>query len=184
LRIIAGLAKGRALHTPKGQATRPTADRVKEAIFSTLADRINKARVLDAFAGSGALGLEALSRGAKEAVFTEKDRSAFAALHKNIQMLDLPGAKAYFADCLRLISTWKEEKRQFDLVFLDPPYGKGLVDKALAMIQSADLLAPEAIVIIETAAKDSEVFLPQGLNLLKTARYGDTSISYYIKDCI
>lgn len=184
MRIIAGLAKGRTLHAPKGQATRPTADRIKEAIFSTLADRIDQARVLDAFAGSGALGLEALSRGAKEAVFIEKDRSAFASLCKNMQMLDLPGAKAHFADCLRLMPTWKEEARQFDLIFLDPPYNKGLLDKALAAMRVAHLLAPKAIIIIETAAKDGEVFMPQGLILLKTSKYGDTSVSYYVKDFI
>ncbi|MGI5891404.1 MAG: 16S rRNA (guanine(966)-N(2))-methyltransferase RsmD [Bacillota bacterium] len=184
MRIIGGLAKGRSLKTVKGYATRPTADRVKEAIFNTLAPKLVDARFLDAFAGSGALGLEALSRGAKEAVFIEKNRSAFTVLKKNLQLLNLPNTVAYCADCIKIIPILGQKKRKFDLIFLDPPYDEGFLDKALHAIMAADLLANNGIIIIETDGKEREKFSQSGLKLLKKSKYGDTSVIYYTGDSI
>ncbi|MEG2213907.1 MAG: 16S rRNA (guanine(966)-N(2))-methyltransferase RsmD [Clostridiales bacterium] len=134
VRIIAGKCRGRRLATAKGQNTRPTGDRVKEAIFSTLGQRLPQARVLDVFAGSGALGLEALSRGAAGAVFLEKDALARQVINKNIQTLALPGAKLYAGAAEQLLPQLKSRGTIdcFELIFLDPPYNRGLLNPMIA----------------------------------------------------
>ena len=136
MRIIAGKAKGRTLATLKGMHTRPTADRVKEAIFSVLGDRVSDARVLDAFAGSGALGLEAISRGAAEAWFMEKDRAAAEICAKNIAALGFFACHLLRGDCLKLLPKLSSagEPACFDLIFADPPYNRGLLNPLLSLI--------------------------------------------------
>ena len=152
MRIVAGLWRGRALVAAKGDTTRPTADRVRQALFDMLlhapwAGRgsVVGATVLDAFAGTGALGLEALSRGAAHAYFIEPDRAALAALRANIATLNAP-ATIHPGDATR-----PPPGVPCGLVFLDPPYGKGLVERALAALAAAGWLAPDALVIAETA---------------------------------
>lgn len=153
MRIIGGRWRGRPLQAPPGQATRPTADRVREALFSMLTSRLGSFEgltVLDGFAGTGALGFEALSRGAARAVFVEKDAAAARVLAANIATL---GADA---DLLTMpVATLPRARRACDLVLLDPPYGEGLAEPALAHLMAQGWIAPHALVSVETAAKEA-----------------------------
>jgi 16S rRNA (guanine966-N2)-methyltransferase len=159
MRIIAGAWRGRALVAPPGPATRPTADRVRQALFDMLLhapwggrEAIEGARVLDAFAGTGALGLEALSRGAAEACFMETDRAALAALRANIAACRA-GDRAMVtpADATRPPAA----PAPCALVFLDPPYGQALVPRALTALRAAGWLAAGALIVAETAAAEA-----------------------------
>lgn len=161
MRIIAGECRGRTLHAPPGQVTRPTADRVRQALFDTLAhapwagaDLLRGARVLDGFAGTGALGLEALSRGAASAVFIEQNRAALRALRENVATCGMGDRAVIRAmDMLRLPA--RGAAGPVDLVFLDPPYDQGLPGRALAVLERGGWLHPETLVVVETAAAES-----------------------------
>ncbi len=164
MRIVAGLWRGRALTAPKGDSTRPTADRVRQALFDMLLhapwakgadgrEAVVDAIVLDAFAGTGALGLEALSRGASHAHFLERDRAALAALRANVAALKAP-ATIHAADATR-----PPPGTPCTLVFLDPPYGQGLIERALPALEAAGWLAPAALLVAETA-RDEPLNLP------------------------
>jgi 16S rRNA (guanine966-N2)-methyltransferase len=174
VRVIAGTAGGRRLVTPKGDRTRPTADRVRESLFSSLQPRLPGARVLDLFAGSGALAVEALSRGAAHATLVERARPALAAIRANLETAgvedratvvaaDLPGALA-------------RVDGPFDLVFLDPPYAldRDVLEAVLARL--ADLCAPDTAVRLEQATRAGVPPWPDTLLPGRTRRYGDTSI--------
>jgi 16S rRNA (guanine966-N2)-methyltransferase len=168
MRIIAGDWRGRSLVAPPGAATRPTSDRAREALFSMLQSRLGsfaELRVADLFAGTGALGLEALSRGAGHCTFAETDRAALEALRRNIAAL---GAEAR-AD-VRPLDAARIGGGPYDLVFLDPPYGSGLGSLALDRLRASGALAPGALVSLETAA--GEEAAPVGLELLAERRYG------------
>lgn len=157
MRIIAGEWRGRVLRAPDGKATRPTSDRAREALFSMLASRLGSfegLRVADLFAGTGALGLEALSRGAARCTFVENDRGALAALKANVDALGAGGR----AD-IRAQSALAAIGGPFDLVMLDPPYGTGLGQQALAGLARRDALAPGCLVSIETA-RDEDTAVP------------------------
>ena len=155
MRIVAGRHRGRNLAAPAGEATRPTADRVRQALFDMLwhapwagRERIEGARVLDAFAGTGALGLEALSRGAARVVFIEPERAALAALRRNIATLKAEGETRVIAgDATRPPAS----DAPCSLVFLDPPYGKALVPRALDALRAAGWIAGDALVVAEVA---------------------------------
>ncbi len=179
MRVIAGRAKGRQLQTPKGMSTRPTGAKVREAIFSVLASKITNKRVLDVFAGTGAMGLEALSRGAKEATFIEKDRAAQKALKQNIENIGFcEEVKIFNGDCLKFLP---DMRGPFDLVFLDPPYNKGYVNKIMPLLAKPGFLAQEGIIVLETAAKEKEIPADDCWLLQKESKYGDTAVLYYQK---
>ncbi|HLG86396.1 MAG TPA: 16S rRNA (guanine(966)-N(2))-methyltransferase RsmD [Alphaproteobacteria bacterium] len=175
MRIIAGTHRGRRLEAPADQAVRPTADRVREALFSILAHRLGGfagKRVLDAFAGSGALGLEALSRGAESAVFMDKDRTALALCRRNAESLGLSeNSNFLYADATKPPPT----DQACGLVLLDPPYGKSLGSKALAALAEAGWVADGAITIIETDRTCPED-CPAGFEMLDRRDYGRTRI--------
>ncbi|MDA8052467.1 MAG: 16S rRNA (guanine(966)-N(2))-methyltransferase RsmD [Rhodospirillales bacterium] len=180
MRIIGGALRGRRLIAPAGSATRPTADRVRQALFDILAHApwsepgtIEGARVLDAFAGSGALGLEALSRGAAEAVFFETDARACRALSANIAGCGMEGrARIIAADAAR-----PPPGAPCSLVFLDPPYGEAaLPARALAALVAAGWLAPAAFVVVETAADST---LPPLATLLAERRHGAARLGFF-----
>ena len=160
MRIIAGECRGRTLHAPAGQTTRPTADRVRQALFDTLAhapwaglDSLRGARVLDGFAGTGALGLEALSRGAASACFIERDRAALRALRENIANCGMQDRSTVRAlDMLRLPPAGAAGP--VDLVFLDPPYNQDLPVRALSVLDRGGWLHPTTLVVVETAAAE------------------------------
>jgi len=159
MRIIAGRHRGRALQAPPGEATRPTADRVRQALFDMLWHApwggrmtIQDQLVLDAFAGTGALGLEALSRGADHATFLETGRAALAALRANIAAC---GEEARTAVLATDATRPPRARVPCGLVFLDPPYGKGLVPRAVAALEAAGWIAPGAIIVAETGAQEA-----------------------------
>jgi 16S rRNA (guanine966-N2)-methyltransferase len=176
MRIVGGRLRGRALAGPKSAAIRPTADRLRESLFNILAhaygDPVSGARVLDLFAGTGALGLEALSRGAAFALFVDDGAEARALLRQNVEALGLGGTTRIFRrDATRLGLAHPVEP--FSLVFLDPPYGKGLAEKALASAREGGWLAPGALILVEEAA-DAAFTTPDGFEEAERRRYDDT----------
>jgi 16S rRNA (guanine966-N2)-methyltransferase len=171
-RVIAGRFGGRRLQAPPGDATRPTADRVREALFSILGDRTRDARVLDLFAGSGALGLEALSRGARAATFVERAQPALDCLRTNLEALGAE-AEVVRADALRWLRGASAGARQYDLVFLDPPYRRaGALGAELSDVLPV-VLAPGALVVTES---DRRAPLELSIPATDERRYGDTLI--------
>lgn len=172
LRVIAGSHGGRRLRAPAGAATRPTSDRVREALFSVLGDRVAGARVLDLFAGSGALGLEALSRGAASAVFVDSAPAAVAVVRANLIALDVT-ADVRRADARAYLRSARTAAHQYDLVFLDPPYrlagrlGPGLTEAV------PGVLAPDGYIVTES---DCRAPLDLDLPVTDERRYGDTLI--------
>jgi 16S rRNA (guanine(966)-N(2))-methyltransferase RsmD len=179
VRIIAGELGGRVLKAPAGRATRPTSERVREALFSILGD-VEGLAVLDVFAGSGALGLEALSRGAARAVFVEDARAALGALKKNVDALDVgERVRVVAAPADRALSRLAAEHERFGLAFLDPPYASGDGARALAALADAGVLAPGAWVVLERATRGAPVPAPEGLALAFERGYGDTTIAFY-----
>jgi 16S rRNA (guanine966-N2)-methyltransferase len=172
MRVIAGRYRGRRLQAPPGAATRPTSDRVREALFSVLADRVEGARVLDLFAGSGALGIEALSRGAAAVTFVDSAPAAIRAVRSNLDALGA-AAEVRRADARRFLGAAPAAARQYDLVFLDPPYRlAGRLGSELTAALPA-VLAPGAAVVAES---DRRGPLELGLPILDERRYGDTLI--------
>jgi 16S rRNA (guanine966-N2)-methyltransferase len=175
VRIVGGRFGGRTLRAPRGRGTRPTPERVREALFSILAD-VGGAQVLDLFAGSGALAIEALSRGAASATFVDSSRAATAAIHRNLDSLGLEG-EVRRQDAFTFLESARGRTRQYDLVFLDPPYRH---TTALGRELSAALipvLAPDARVVAES---DRRAPLELGaLRSLDERRYGDTLIRIY-----
>lgn len=180
MRIVAGAAKGRRLVAPVG-ATRPTSDRAREALFSSLAAslRLDGARVLDLYAGTGAVGLEALSRGADEAVFVESNRSALAVLRRNVETVGLPGAQVFPGAVASYLAG--EPVPPFDLVFADPPYDLDnfKVTGMLARLSEPGRLAPDAFVVVERSARGSAPVWPAGfITPVREKRYGDSVLWY------
>jgi 16S rRNA (guanine966-N2)-methyltransferase len=172
VRVIAGAHGGRRLQAPRGAATRPTSDRVREALFSVLGARVDGAAVLDLFAGSGALGLEALSRGAAAVTFVDSAPAAVAAVRANLAALGVD-AELRRADALRFLETASRSQRHYDLVFLDPPYR--LAERLGRPLSEAlpAVLAPGAWVVAES---DRRAPLELQLPLHDERRYGDTLI--------
>jgi 16S rRNA (guanine966-N2)-methyltransferase len=178
MRIVGGRLRGRALAAPKSNAVRPTADRLREALFNILVhaydDPVTDARVLDLFAGTGALALEALSRGAAFALFVDDGAEARALLRENVEALGLGGVTRIFRrDATKLGPAHPIEP--FALVFLDPPYGQGLAEKALAAARAGGWLTADALIVVEEAAK-SGFAAPEGFDELERRAYDDTMI--------
>lgn len=177
MRIIAGRFKQRRLHTPEGMETRPTLGRVKESLFSMLFEHIEQARVLDLFAGSGALGLEALSRGAKSAVFCDKAKSALHALRRNIDMLQVKSETEVIAgDWTSALQKLRDENRQFDLIFIDPPYNFNPAP-ILEQIQMFKTLGKHGIIILEHGS-EKEITTIAGFRISKERQYKETVLTF------
>ncbi|MEQ1889372.1 MAG: 16S rRNA (guanine(966)-N(2))-methyltransferase RsmD [Alphaproteobacteria bacterium] len=191
MRIIGGVHRGRALVAPDGGATRPTSERVREALFNILSHGIpharetalpQGARVLDLFAGSGALGLEALSRGALRVLFVDNAPAARAAIRENIETLQAAGAaKLYRRDAGNLGPMESNCGGPFDLAFLDPPYHSGLIHPALEGLREGGWLNPQAVLVIELASNE---LLPEhpGYTELDRRVYGDTMLVFLKRD--
>jgi len=177
MRVIAGSARRTPLVAPKGQHTRPTADRVKENLFNIIAPYIAGARFLDLFCGSGAIGIEALSRGAVEAVFADSSKDATHALTANLTRAKLTGRVMHMC-ALAAVSVLGKEGRGFDVIFMDPPYGQGLLAPALDALAKSGLVLPESIVIAEAHVDEEE---PQHVPLVldDTRIYGNTRLLFY-----
>jgi 16S rRNA (guanine966-N2)-methyltransferase len=179
MRIVAGKFRGAGIEAPKGLATRPTSDRVRQALFNVLehgAPRVEfeGARVLDLFAGSGALGLEALSRGARFCLFVEESAAARAAIRRNVEALGLTGiTKIWRRDATKLGEAGRLEP--FDVIFCDPPYGKGLGERALAEAVNRGWAEQGAIAVLEERAY-AGIAWPAQFEEIDRRRYGDTEI--------
>lgn len=180
MRVVGGRLRSRPLAGPKSTAVRPTTDRLREALFNILAhsydDPVTGARVLDLFAGTGALGIEAISRGAAYALFVDDGVEARALLRDNIEALGLGGVTRIFRrDATKLGPAHPLEP--FSLVFLDPPYSKGLAEKALIAARDGSWLKPDALVIVEEAT-DAAFNAPEGFAELERRRYDDTEFVF------
>lgn len=178
MRIVGGTLRGRPLQTPKSNDIRPTSDRTREALFNALGhqwiDDFAQIRVLDLFSGTGALGLEALSRGAKHCVFVEQSVEGRAIIRANIENFDLTGAtKIFRRDATKLGPAGTVQP--FDLLFADPPYGQGLGELALQSAANGGWLKPKALCVVEETAA-APFIMPDGFLLQDERRYGDTII--------
>ncbi len=169
MRIIAGSARGRRIDAPQGENTRPTHDRVREALFSMIGPYFDGGRALDLFAGSGSLGLEAISRGVSECVFCDADRRAIAVIQNNIKTLGMHKQSRVY--CVKFQQALEMVSGKFDLIFLDPPYDLGYMTPVLEKIMERNLLADDGIVFCEIRS-GSEVEVPEGLNEIKRKKYG------------
>ncbi len=180
-RVIAGKAKGTRLDAPDGQSTRPTSDRVKEALFSILSLQIPGARFLDLFAGSGQIGIEAASRGARAVVLLEGNRISLACLRKNIEKTQLEGLRVMPGDVYASLAALdRSEEEPFNLVFLDPPYRMaGQALEKVARLTSPRLLAPDALLVLEHAAADPVSAFVTDMQLVRNCKYGNTMLSFY-----
>jgi 16S rRNA (guanine966-N2)-methyltransferase len=179
-RIVAGAAKGRRLAVPP-RGTRPTSDRAREAMFSSLAGLVDLEgiRVLDLFAGTGAVGLEALSRGAAAVSFVESDRAVCEVLRRNVDTVALPGAQIHRRQAAAyLVGAGTDEP--FDLVFADPPYALGdePLSVLLATLATPRWLSDSAVVVVERSARGSEPQWPEGIEAIKQRRYGEGVLWY------
>ena len=181
MRIVGGSHKGTRLAAPSSQRVRPTSDRTREAIFNILAHGIDGfdiegVRVLDLFAGTGALGLEALSRGARFCLFVDDHTESRGLIRRNVEALEATGVtKIFRRDATKLGEAGRFG--QFGLVFADPPYGKGLGERALASARSGGWLADNAIMVVEEAA-DAEIELPECFAEIDRRSYGDTQVLF------
>ena len=188
MRVISGKRRGLKLSAPEGLDTRPTTDRVKESVFNIIQTHLPCGFVLDMFAGSGAMGIEALSRGAAGAVFIENSPAAHKIVKSNLEASRLSGAVLFNSDAFALLERLAAEgaaapngerfdpKQGFDIIFLDPPYNKGLVQKALSEIRRLDLLGENGIIVAETERGGED---PDGcgFSIIKEAKYGKTVIT-------
>jgi len=183
LRIVGGRLGGRRINAPPGRHTRPTADKVREAIFNTLATLtdLEGLAVLDLYAGSGALGIEALSRGATHCTFVESHARTAAGIRANLALLELPAAAATVVAAR--VEAWLRHPalpQPAGLVLADPPYADGQHDALLAALADSAVLAPQAVIVLETAAGQA-LALPPRLEVLRTKGYGDTQVSYLVQ---
>ena len=175
MRIIAGSRRGHTIQAPKGLDTRPTSDRVRENVFNIVAPWVEGARVLDLYAGSGAMGLEALSRGAERAVFVESDPEAVRAIERNLDKLGLTGARVVRGDALTGLGQEAGAGRKYDLVLADPPYT--MTDYQPLSRYLSGVLADDGLLVFETAAK-TEPELPE-LAVRTSRKYGSTRVTVF-----
>lgn len=182
MRVIAGSAKGKKLYAPKGMDTRPTSDRVKEAIFNIIGNKVTNANVLDLFAGTGSLGIEALSRGAKFAYFVDVRREAIDLVKRNLTETGfLDAAVVITSEADRALRRLSKYADKFDLIFLDPPYGISVsyLDAIMFMLAS-DMLNAEGLLILEHSAKTGPRMI-EGIEIDSIRTYGDTGVTFYHK---
>lgn len=183
MRVIAGSSKGMILKSPKGLETRPTTDRVKESIFSMIHSYIVDSIGLDLFAGTGALGIEALSRGAEKVYFVDSNKNSIKVVEENIAYTGFKQESiVLFRQAQRAISEFSSNKNKFDVIFMDPPYLKGFIVPCINFIDTGEILNNEGIIVVEHDIKD---LLPDYIGRLikiKDKKYGNTRITIYAKE--
>ena len=179
MRITSGIFKSRIIKAPAG--IRPTLDNVRKAIFDILGGAAEGAKALDLFAGSGALGLEALSRGAASCTFVDNSRSSVKAIKENIEALKPGRTEVIYADSSAAIQGFARGSDRFDIIFMDPPYYKEIAKKTLSLLAGCDILSETGVAVIEHSKHDLLPDSSGGLRLFRTARYGDTLVSFYCK---
>lgn len=172
MRVIAGKARRLLLDTPKGLATRPTTDRIKETLFNIINQDLPGAAFLDLFAGSGAIGIEALSRGAKSAVFVERDRAALSCIAANLERTKLAGdAKILPMEVMGAL-TYLKNTEPFDIIFMDPPYQENWVEKVLTALADSTACSQDTLVIFETALREETAFVEEcGFEVIREKCY-------------
>ena len=180
VRIIAGQCRGRRISFPAVVGLRPTGDRLRETLFNWLAAELRGARCLDLFAGSGALGLEAASRGASEVILLELNNTAARTLNDNIDVLGLKSARVFNADALNWLQQNASDSKPFDIIFLDPPFDSTLLTEAItALTQQSTLLAQNAMIYIEAPARQTLDFIPDSWQLHRHKTAGDVTCYLY-----
>lgn len=180
MRVIAGAFKGRRLVTPRGERTRPTADQVRTALMDALGPWLDRARVLDLFAGAGGVGLEAVSRGAAHATFVEHGARALVALRQNIAALDLAGrCRVVAEDAVRALRRLGAEGQPFDIVFLDPPYASPLGPAVLEALGGGRLVRPGSIVVAQHLTKRPPPARVGRLQAYRARRFGETTLTFF-----
>lgn len=183
MRIIAGEAKGKPLKSIPGKATRPTSDRVKESVFSIIQPLLIDSRILDLFAGTGSLGFEALSRGADKVIFVENSREAIKVIKENSGALGYGNMiQIIKKDAVRALTELAKHGILFDIIFMDPPYGKGYEELVLAKISQAELLHNNGIIVVEHEATLLPPNRVETLYCFDRRKYGGTGISFYRKE--
>jgi 16S rRNA (guanine(966)-N(2))-methyltransferase RsmD len=181
VRIIAGTAKGRIIKSNKGLETRPTLDRVREAVFNVIGETIVNSSFLDLFAGTGAIGIEALSRGAKMCCFNDRDKKAFEIIKQNTQLCKVDEkAKIYNMDVYRFIPFMKDNfQEKFDIVYIDPPYAENFYNPVISLIEENFITSENSLIICETNKNTQLQESYKFIELVKQKKYGDTLIWYY-----
>jgi 16S rRNA (guanine966-N2)-methyltransferase len=181
MRIIAGLAKGRKLLAPVGfETTRPTLDRVKESMFSIIQNRVYGSRALDVFAGTGSLGLEAASRGAKKCILVDKSPETYGFLQKNIENLKFTDiCRSLNMDSYKALEKLGAEGEVFDIIFIDPPYMKDMIPRAVEMIQELNLLEKDGIIVTKIDTQEEIYEGTDKIILSNYRKYGNTTICFY-----
>ena len=176
MRVITGSAKGKKLEAPKGLATRPTTDRVKESIFNIIQTKLPAENVLDLFAGSGAMGIEALSRGSKKAVFVDSDKFAVSVIKRNLDAARLSHCSSVINSTAEIYLNGCQEK--FDIIFLDPPYNHDFLDDIIDKIILLNILTDNGIIVVESEYGGETVSI-QTVECVKSAKYGKTCVSVF-----
>lgn len=178
MRIIAGKLRGLKLSAPHGYDVRPTADRVKESVFAILGERLVEAKVLDLFCGSGNLTIESYSRGAKQLVCVDSDPVSLKATSANMEKARiLEQVKIYRKDALKSITLFFRQGELFDIIFCDPPYNRGFVQKVLEQIKKYNVLVKGGIIVIEYSQHEN-FSLPEGFTTLRSESYGETVVAF------
>ena len=175
MKVISGLYKGRNIEGFFIDGTRPTMDRVKESLFSTIQNYINDSTVLDLFAGSGNLGIEALSEGAKYAYLVENKKKAVSVIKKNIKIIGIENIEVLNMDYKKSLSYFDQNKIKFNLIFLDPPYKTDYIEKSLLLIDKYDLIEKDGIIVCESDNLDKIIY-SNNYTKLKEKKYGDKYI--------
>lgn len=178
MRVITGLARGRKLREPTGFSIRPTTDKIKEAIFNIVQFDIEGRRVLDLFAGTGQLGIEALSRGAAEAVFVDESQAAIKLVKQNLEQTGLEGGKTVRATA----EVFLKDCGKFDLILLDPPFDSGHLSRVLAKIQLFDILSENGIIVVENKIETGIPDMEKPYERLREYRYGKVMITTYTRN--
>ncbi len=180
MRVIAGSFRGRKLETVDDRTVRPTSDRVKESLFNIISEYIVDSQFLDLFAGSGAIGIEALSRGSANVSFIDSSNDSLKVLKQNLSTLHIEDKiEIYHADYKTAIEKFKLKNIKFNIIFIDPPYSKGMAQDALALIEEAEILSQDGIIAIEHNEKDDMPQSETKLFLFKQKKYGSTKLSFY-----
>lgn len=182
MRVIAGKARRMTLITPQGLSTRPTTDRIKESLFNIINFDLQDCKFLDLFSGSGAIGIEALSRGAKKAVFIEQNPDAIHCIKENLAKTNLSeNASVLHGDVISWLQTLGDKEEKFGIIFMDPPYEAGIVQQSLQVIKDSNLLEPHGYVIVERGSGDFKVDIP-GYCITKEKVYKTTTMTFILQE--
>lgn len=180
MRIIAGIAKGRKLLPPQGMETRPTLDRIKESIFNIIQNKVYAARTVDVFAGTGSLGLEAVSRGAKECYLVDKSADTYSLLCENVKKLNFEKqCKCFNMDSNMALLDFSNKGIVFDLIFIDPPYAKEMIPPAVEVIDKHEMLAKDGLIVTKIDTKERIYEGTDNILLFNYRKYGNTTVCFY-----